>query len=116
MMEVELLAQTMALLAGSDLRGTKDQLCVSDGGVYIAQDTATKIGENYDWFWSVQSGLRLLAGTTPGTVNLGVGGWAFLARESGVSDESGLVNEIFSRSEMVDSLITQALDCVDRNR
>ena len=66
MMEVELLAQTMALLAGSDLRGTKDQLCVSDSGLYIAQDTATKIGENYDWFWSVQSGLRLL--TVPGVV------------------------------------------------
>ena len=83
MMDIELLAQAGALLAGSDRRDVAAGLegAVAGGWLDVAESETLRAG--YDLFWSVQAAARLLSGKALDEAQLGEGGTAFLCRSTG---------------------------------
>ncbi|MFD3189649.1 glutamine-synthetase adenylyltransferase [Sedimentitalea sp. HM32M-2] len=84
MQDIELLAQTGALLAGSAERDVHGGIA---GGVscgLLNQTQADALRDCYDLFWSVQTAARLLSGKTLDATAMGEGGSAFLCRTTGV--------------------------------
>ncbi|KIC43005.1 glutamate-ammonia-ligase adenylyltransferase [Ruegeria sp. ANG-R] len=83
MMDIELLAETGALLAGSPGRDVPSGLdgAVAAGLLDVAQ--AQTLKDCYDLCWSVQCAARLLSGKTIEADKIGEGGTAFLCRATG---------------------------------
>ncbi|MEX0307487.1 MAG: glutamine-synthetase adenylyltransferase [Ruegeria sp.] len=83
MMDIELLAETGALLAGLPQRDVPSGLdgAVAAGLLDVAQ--AQTLKDCYDLCWSVQCAARLLSGKTIEADKIGEGGIAFLCRATG---------------------------------
>ena len=93
MMDVELLAQLGALVAGSGARSVELQLAAGQKAGVIAADQMAQLKKAYGLCWQVQSALRLLAdgGAVP---DLGEGAQAFLARTTDTADLSQLIHTL----------------------
>jgi glutamate-ammonia-ligase adenylyltransferase len=90
LMDIDLAAQTCALLAASPARGTEDQIAagVATGLLPVADGAALTAA--YRLFWAMQASARLLIGGTMTADNLGTGARAMLLRDTGVADLDGL--------------------------
>ncbi|MCG7521205.1 glutamine-synthetase adenylyltransferase [Ruegeria sp. Ofav3-42] len=83
MMDIELMAETGALLSGVAKRDVQSGLdgAVAAGLLDVAQ--AQTLKDSYDLCWSVQCAARLLSGKVIEADKIGEGGTAFLCRATG---------------------------------
>ena len=89
-MDIELMAETGALLAGSAQREVSSGLdgAVAAGLLDVAQ--AQSLKACYDLCWSVQCAARLLSGKAIEADKIGEGGTAFLCRATGFEQVEAL--------------------------
>ncbi len=94
MMDIELMAETGALLAGIPQRDVHSGLdgAVAAGLLDVAQ--AQSLKDCYDLCWSVQCAARLLSGKVIEADQIGEGGTAFLCRATGFDQVSQLQNAL----------------------
>jgi len=90
MLDIELVAQTGALLSGSAARDVAQGLqgAVAAGWLNVAD--AQSLTRAYDLCWSVQTAARLLSGEMIDAERIGEGGAAFLCRSTGFQDMASL--------------------------
>lgn len=103
LMDVELCAQMIALRAGSAARGVERQVAAGTAaGVSVAEQTA--LLDAYRVLWRLQCGTRLLTEGALDMAELGIGGRAFLLRETGEASAEGLtarLEAVTARAEQV---------------
>ncbi|TNF63901.1 MAG: glutamine-synthetase adenylyltransferase [Rhodobacteraceae bacterium] len=90
MLDIELLSQAGALLAGSPARDVASGLAAARDGGWLPAEAAAELQAGYDLVWSLQQAARLLG---PGDIDeeaLGEGGAAFLTRATGHVSLDGL--------------------------
>ncbi len=90
LMDVELMAQTAALLTGSPARGVERQIEAGRKGGILSDSDATGLLEAYRLMWRLQAGSRLITEDPLDPAKLGEGACAFLLRETGETDGEAL--------------------------
>ena len=80
--DIDLLAQTAALLSGSPARNTELQLAAGVDIGWLRESEARILNEIHKLFWALQAAARLLTGTSSLENEMGEGGRAFLLRQT----------------------------------
>jgi len=83
LLDIELLAQTLALETASPARQTERQIGAGAKGGKLSQSGQTALSEAFRLCWRLQCGARLLSDRVVDPDRLGEGGRAFLLRETG---------------------------------
>lgn len=91
LMDIELLAETGALIAGDPARRVEAQLRCGEKGRILSQSDAQVVLDAYRLCWRLQAGSRLLTDKALDMDRLGIGARAFLLRETGHVDVAGLL-------------------------
>ena len=89
LMDIELCAQMVALMAGSPARSVERQLAAGATGI-LSEPEQTALADAYRLLWRLHCGTRLLTDRTLNISSLGEGGRSFLLRETGAADADGL--------------------------
>ncbi len=89
LMDIELCAQMVALMAGSPARSVERQLAAGATGI-LSEPEQTALADAYRLLWRLHCGTRLLTDRTLNLSSLGEGGRSFLLRETGAADADGL--------------------------
>ncbi len=105
MQDIELLAQTTALLSGAALREVDAQLRSG----WLPTDVAQRLSDIHARFWVLQAASRLLTGTSVAIGDLGEGGRAFLSRQTGCETLDDLAQQVVRDSREAAKLISSAL-------
>ncbi|MFN5996178.1 MAG: glutamine-synthetase adenylyltransferase [Paracoccaceae bacterium] len=92
-MDIELAAQTCALIAGSPARGVERQIAAGAGSVMPDSD-AQLLASAYRLLWRVHAAARLLTDRPLDWDSLGEGGRAFVLRETGATDAGALADDL----------------------
>ncbi|WP_171099655.1 glutamine-synthetase adenylyltransferase [Ruegeria sp. HKCCD7255] len=114
LMDIELLAQTGALLSGSVQRDVHTGLdgAVAAGLLQVAE--AQTLKDCYDLCWSVQCAARLLSGKTIEADKIGEGGTAFLCRATGFDDveqlQEALQNSYTTAADIIGRVVEEGTD------
>ncbi len=114
MMDIELMAETGALMAGLANRDVMSGLdgAVAAGLLDVAQ--AQTLKDSYDLCWSVQCAARLLSGKVIEADKIGEGGAAFLCRATGFEQvealQSALQDSYSTAAEIIGSVIKEVED------
>ncbi|MFN3576219.1 MAG: glutamine-synthetase adenylyltransferase [Tabrizicola sp.] len=87
-MDIELAAQTVALIAGSPARGVERQLAAA--GRIMPESDVQRLTSAYRLLWRLHAAARLLSERALDWDSLGEGGRAFLLRETGAPDAVAL--------------------------
>ncbi len=99
LMDIELCAQSLALMAASPARAAPDQIKAGVLAGHMPQTDAQVLCDSYILFWRVQCGLRLLGdGAAP--AQFGAGGRGFVAAVAGLAE-----------AEMTKTLRERAAEC-----
>ena len=109
MLDIEMLAQSGALLAGSVTRDVFSGLQGAVEGGWLGAAEATELTRLYQLFWSVQAAGRLLSGKTIDVGDIGEGGVGFLCRSAGFDDIDRLQSTLDAGYGQAAELITAAL-------
>jgi glutamate-ammonia-ligase adenylyltransferase len=109
LMDIELLAQTTALLSGDPSRRTEAQLQTGlKSGVLTARQVETLL-TTYRFCWRLQAAGRLLSDRAFAPDDIGEGGKAFLLRETGATTAVDLTTELAAHvaaaAEVIDIVI-----------
>ena len=107
MMDVELMAQMLALQAGSAVRGVEGQLAAGVRHGKVSQTEATVLQATYTLCWQLQSALRLVTGK--GTAAAGTGAMAFVLRETGEADMAALIARLIALTAAANAVISARL-------
>nr|WP_232829459.1 glutamine-synthetase adenylyltransferase [Tropicimonas sp. IMCC34043] len=109
--DIELAAQTAALLQGSQARTTARQLLAAAAGGWLTTDEADQLTASYRLARSVQSIGKLIVDGPFEPDSLGLGGWEVMARETGAPDVEALIEMIAGRrqtaAEIVDHMLAR---------
>ncbi len=114
MMDIELVAETGALLSGVAQRDVQSGLqgAVAVGLLDVAQ--AQTLRDCYDLCWSVQCAARLLSGKVIEADKIGEGGAAFLCRATGFEQveqlQAALQDGYTTAAEIIGSVIEEGKD------
>ncbi|MEO1106416.1 MAG: glutamine-synthetase adenylyltransferase [Pseudomonadota bacterium] len=114
LMDIELMAQTGALMAGLADRDVPSGLdgAVAAGLLDVAQ--AQTLKDSYDLCWYVQCAARLLSGKVIEADKIGEGGAAFLCRATGFEQveqlQSALQDTYTTAAEIIGSVIKEGED------
>ena len=114
LMDIELMAQTGALMAGLADRDVPSGLdgAVAAGLLDVAQ--AQTLKDSYDLCWYVQCAARLLSGKVIEADKIGEGGAAFLCRATGFEQveqlQSALQDTYATAAEIIGSVIKEGED------
>ncbi|MFN4153202.1 MAG: glutamine-synthetase adenylyltransferase [Paracoccaceae bacterium] len=109
LMDVELCAQMLALIAGSPARGVERQIAAgSAAGVSQADQTA--LLDAYKLLWRLQCGTRLLTEGPLEMESLGIGGRAFLLRETGEASAEALTARLETVTALADRVISGLME------
>ena len=115
--DIELTAQTGALLAGDAGRSVAEGLQAGARAGWLSPDVADRLAQAGRLFWSLQTGARLISAgdLTPDT--LGVSGAAFLRRLTGLTDEDAdMATAIAEQAAEASSYIDAAFAPDTQNR
>ena len=110
MMDIELLAETAALLAGSAEQDIYAQLGAARATEWLSGDEYALLVETYRLMWRLQSAARLLTGEKLDPEAIGAGGREFLRRSNGAVSMEALSEELRSRSEAAARAIAEILE------
>jgi glutamate-ammonia-ligase adenylyltransferase len=114
MMDIELLAQTVALQAASPARGVERQIAAGETKGKLSHSDQTALLDAYRLFWQVQAASKLLSDKPLDPDTLGLGGRAFLLREVGaVETEAGcaaLTERLARKAALAERVISAHLN------
>ena len=114
-MDIEILAQTAALLAGDPRRGTDQQLRAGLKSGFLSPDDAGILLSAWRLCWTLRTAGRLLTDRDLGPQGLGQGGCAFLLRETGLGTAAALTGQLLAASEAAAAVIGAKLVGVQDN-
>lgn len=100
--DIELYAQTCALIAGRPLREAPRALRLAD---WLSKEDRTVLVDAYELFWALQIGARLVSEEAIDPERLGTGGCAFLQRVTGASDMMALRSELEAKAQRAAEII-----------
>lgn len=109
LMDIELLAQTCALITGSCARDVETQVQAGVKGRVLSVSDQTKLINAYRLFWRLQAAARLLSEPVLDIGQLGVGGRAFVLRETKMSNETELAMQLDLAAEQAACVVTDLL-------
>ncbi|QBF31544.1 glutamine-synthetase adenylyltransferase [Thalassococcus sp. S3] len=115
MLDIELLAQAGALMAGSPVRDVARGLRAAVSAGWLEADDADTLQTSYRLFWAVQMAGRLITGRMLTEEQIGDGGAAFLCRSTGFDGVDALAAELEQRYQAADRIIGAALHLGDRH-
>lgn len=107
MMDIELVAEAAALIAGTPAQSIYDQIQAGEACGWFAPEETRVMIETYRLTWRLQSAARLLTGETLDMSQIGFGGQGFLARSNDVADTHTL-------AQMIDEHATKTAQVLDR--
>ncbi|MFN6924143.1 MAG: glutamine-synthetase adenylyltransferase [Tabrizicola sp.] len=105
-MDIELAAQTVALIAGSPARSVERQIAAGAGRVLPDSDAQT-LSSAYRLLWRLHAGARLLSERALDWEALGEGGRAFLLRETGAADAEALARDLGQAVRDAEAAVTR---------
>ncbi|CAN1526893.1 glnE Glutamate-ammonia-ligase adenylyltransferase [Paracoccaceae bacterium] len=105
-MDIELGAQTVALIAGSPVRGVERQIAAGAGRI-LPETDAQALLTGYRLLWRLHAAGRLLTDGVLDVGALGQGARAFVLRETGASDEATLAAEIARVVQGAEAAVTR---------
>ncbi len=105
LMDIELAAQMLALRAGSPARQVERQIAAGRKAAILSDSEQTALLDAYRLLWRLQAGTRLLTDRTLDLATLGIGGRAFLLRETGEPDEDALSARLEAATGRADTVI-----------
>ncbi|MEM6324177.1 MAG: glutamine-synthetase adenylyltransferase [Pseudomonadota bacterium] len=109
MQDIELLAQSAALLAGERARDTAAQMQAGAAIGWFRSADVARLLEIYGLYWPVQSATRLVLPEIGADSRLGAGGQRFLLHQVGVETFDELQQRLHSWAQEADALITRHL-------
>ncbi|SIS90649.1 glutamate-ammonia-ligase adenylyltransferase [Roseivivax lentus] len=107
--EIELLAQTGALLSEEVPRGTDEGLRAAAGAGLFPKADAEELCDTYRWLWALQIGARLVSDGPFDPETAGGGAVDFLLRLSGETSTDALAQHMAERTEAAGRIIDRAL-------
>jgi glutamate-ammonia-ligase adenylyltransferase len=108
--DIELFAQTLALLAASPAARTAEQLAAGAAAGLITTDQADSLALAAERFWQLQMALRLLTGETVAFDALGEGALRLILRELAVPDVATLEGFLQKASADAETIIAGFLE------
>ncbi|MCW1917956.1 glutamine-synthetase adenylyltransferase [Rhodobacter sp. KR11] len=112
LMDIELCAQTLALMAASPARSLDRQLA-SDRGRHLSQTEKQGLEEAARLFWQLQAAGRLLSDRALDPGALGEGARAFVLRETGAADAAGLTQALQEAAARAAAVIDRVMEARD---
>ncbi len=109
MLDIELLAQMVALQTASPARSVERQLAAGRTAGLVSQTEETALLNAYRLCWRLQAGSRLLSDAVVDPQELGEGARAFLLRETGEASVAGLTSRLAAMATVADSVIAAKL-------
>lgn len=106
LMDIELMAQTAALLAGSPARGVERQIEAGRKCGILSDSDANVLLHAYRLLWRLQAGTRLVTDGVVEPANLGEGACAFLLRETGETGADALSERLDAVTGLADAVIS----------
>ena len=106
LLDVELLAQMLALLTGSPARSVEPQLAAGVMAGKLSQTEETALLDAYRLCWRLQAGSRLLSDQVPDPEALGEGARAFLLREAGAAGVAALTGRLAAAAAAAAAVIS----------
>ncbi len=110
LLDIELCAQTTALLAGATARDVAGQIQAGCRSGWIRPDEGQRLLAAHDLFWALQMASRILSDRVAVPDSIGAGGRAFLFARCGVPDLDGLVERLDSAAREAAGLISGLLE------
>ncbi|MFN3724034.1 MAG: glutamine-synthetase adenylyltransferase [Paracoccaceae bacterium] len=105
LMDIELCAQMVALIAASPARGVERQIAAG-AGAGMSQTDQTALAAAYTLLWRLQCGTRLLTDGPLVMEDLGIGGRAFLLRETGETSAEALTARLEAVTGLAEAIIS----------
>jgi len=109
LMDIELLAQSLALRAADPARRVEDQLRAGAAAGLIGPDEAADLDAAYRFLWRLHAGARLLTEGALDPGALGEGGRSFLLGQAEVPDAAALAERLRSCTTRVAEIVARAL-------
>ena len=109
LMDIELLAQTCALITAAPTRGVEAQIQAGVAGGVVSVLDQTAVMTAYMLLWPLQSAARLLSEPVLEIGYLGIGGRDFVLRETGMSDEVTLALQLGAAADQAATVVTKIL-------
>ena len=118
MMDIELAAQTVALLSGSPARSVERQIAaaagkVTGGGPIMPESDMQGLISAYRLMWRLHAAARLLSERALDWESLGEGGRAFLLRETGAADAAALARDLAQAVTGAEAAVTRLVGKAD---
>lgn len=107
--DIELIAQTAALLSGAPDRGVAAQLSAGGAALGLDQQACDTLAEAHAVFWQVQSAARVIGPGAGDIAALGEGARQFLCRTAGVESIDALEAELSQHAAAVSGLVDELL-------
>ena len=111
-MDIELAAQTLALLSGSPARGVERQIAAGTGRI-LPESDAQALLVAYRLLWRLHAAARLLSERPVDWDGLGEGGRAFILRETGAVDAGCLAADLAQAVEAAAGAIGRLMGTED---
>jgi [glutamine synthetase] adenylyltransferase / [glutamine synthetase]-adenylyl-L-tyrosine phosphorylase len=105
-MDIELAAQTAALIAGSPARSVERQIAAG-AGRQLPDSDAQALATAYRLLWRLHAAARLLSDRALDWDELGEGGRAFILRETGAADASALADALAQAVTLAGAAVTR---------
>jgi glutamate-ammonia-ligase adenylyltransferase len=109
LMDIELLAQTLALTTGSAARQVERQIAAGANAGKLSQSDQTIVLAAYRLCWRLQAAARLLSDKPLDPAGLGIGGQAFLLRETGYPTAEALSADLVEKTGLAEAVISAQL-------
>ena len=107
-MDIELAAQTVALLCGSPARSVERQIAAG-AGREVPESDAQTLDSAYRLLWRLHAAARLLSERVLDWQALGEGGRAFILRETGAADANALAADLAQAMGQAEAAVTRLL-------
>jgi [glutamine synthetase] adenylyltransferase / [glutamine synthetase]-adenylyl-L-tyrosine phosphorylase len=107
--DIELLAQSFALRAGSPARRVEAQLRLGARHGFVTREEEAALTTAYRFLWRLQAGGRLLTDKPLDMQQIGEGARAFLLREADAPDLAALASRLTQTTQTVATIVETAL-------
>jgi len=111
-MDIELAAQTLALLAGSPARGVERQIAAGAGGRMPDSDAQALLSA-YRLQWRLHAAARLLSDEALDLDRLGEGARAFILRETGAASAPDLQSRLADAQQAATAAVARLMGTAD---